>query len=169
MANGQHVVSQRALRWYFARILSDEQPPRASVQVAISSARLETELAAASVRQTTGYEWLTALESDSLDFWEPDPMIEGFAAIDDLKVLIRLRPGKAELAGPPAAEREIREHMVFVQLVPSDSDLIGEIARLGQLGDLSPLLTFVSDFPWIDFTLQAREMAKQVYADAFGE
>ena len=168
MANGQQSNPFRALRWYVARLIPEDAPEEASMQVGISTARLENELAMAPQRQTTALEWLSSLESDDLGFWEEDPFLEGLASIAELKLMVRPIPGAGELAGPPIEEREIREHMVFVQVLPNEPALLQRLQQTGQSDDLSEALSFAADFMWVDFTIQAREMAKKIYSSAFG-
>jgi hypothetical protein len=114
-------------------------------------------------------EKVSQFESDGLGWWklDEDTQIEGRTTEDKLLNALKtkhvMRKSPDFMIAPE--EREIKEDMVFLHVVKDDyelENLSDSVNYSSKTHNLNPLVS-IEDAFWLDFTKQARKMAKDIY------
>ena len=115
----------------------------------------------------------TSLGQDSIEYWG-DQDLNGWGMVSDLERVVASQNWiEGDAAADSASERALREDAVLLQVVSEQEpfrglhDSLAASAVDGGPPDLHELITW-EGARWIDFTQQARAMAKQVYDRVLG-
>ena len=160
------------VRWYVSRLVSrtkESSEPKTFASMIITPAKnWETDHGS--------LESLIDAKADNLSWWSDDESdeIDGIIESANLEEGIQQHSARRKAGGqavtPEKPDRKIVEGMVFVQMLP-DRGIYSEFKKSH---DDSDKLTELSELArakgstWLDFTVQARELTGEVYANVMG-
>jgi hypothetical protein len=179
---GRETAMERLFRWHISRFYEEEDRPKdepRNLTVTITAQNTERNI----LKEVDGPKGLARVPSDNLDWWDldSDKEIVGIIREDDLINALaenNIRPVSEcveiakEKTGGILTERELKEDMVFIQVVEDSSNIsekrLNEFRESDSLKQDAAYLLWPGS-KWLDFTLQARRMSDDLYRKVLGE
>jgi hypothetical protein len=158
-------------RWYIARL--DEDQAKSGGQASeVHVGILPTAKEGKQQLRSMSVESIAELETDNLDWWgNEDAELEGHTTTEVLLQAVVERNARplSESDRQRASARGIVEEMVLLQLVSDTSGWSRLWEKLSATDGLPNVTELVEvESKWLDFTRQAREMARHIYRNVLG-